>query len=143
MNKDSRGWPNYVLRGRIRTSTLALVLAFLLVWWLYDVNQPESTSQPKGPETQVVPPGFVPDPNYTWVPRTDVQPRRTYTPTTPTPTPTTPTETTDTTSPTSPTPPTDTTSGSPTTTTPAPPGAPPASPSPAIPGPGPSPTPSR
>ena len=41
----------------------------------------------------MVPPGFVPDPNYTWVPRSRVQappPTATYTPTpTPTPPPTT------------------------------------------------------
>ncbi len=109
MTKDNRGWPAYILSGRLRTSTVALIVAFLLVWWIYEANQPEP-APPQAPETQVVPPGFVPDPNYTWVPRTNVwQPTETTTPT-PTPT-TTETETTS---------PTDTTTSGPPTTSPTP-----------------------
>lgn len=77
---EDRRWPRYVFGGRMRTSTAALILAFLVVWWVYDANRPEPA--PKAPPTQVVPPGFVPDPNYTWVPRTRVQPpANTYVPT--------------------------------------------------------------
>jgi hypothetical protein len=64
-------WPNYVFGGRLRTSTLGLIILFLLVWWVYDTYRPEPA--PKPPAQQVVPPGFVPDPNYTWVPRSRVQ----------------------------------------------------------------------
>ncbi len=72
----------------MRTSTLVLIIAFFAVWWLYDTYRPEPA--PKPPPQQVVPPGFVPDPNYTWVPRSQVrQPPATVT-YTPTPTSTTP-----------------------------------------------------
>ncbi|OBG76355.1 MULTISPECIES: hypothetical protein [unclassified Mycobacterium] len=87
---SEKSWPAYMLGGRIRTSTLVLVIAFLAVWWTYDHYRPEV--EPKPPAPQVVPPGFVPDPNYTWVPRTRVQPPQpsvTYTPR-PTPTSTVP-----------------------------------------------------
>jgi hypothetical protein len=89
-NADSgRHWPGYLFGGRVRTSTLALVVVFLLAWWTYDTYRPP----PNPPEApQVVPPGFVPDPNYTWVPRTRLQqPPVTVTETiTPTPTTTEP-----------------------------------------------------
>jgi cell division transport system ATP-binding protein len=86
-----RRWPGYIFGGRVRTSTFALIVAFLAVWWLYDAYRPEPV--PKPPPPQVVPPGFVPDPNYTWVPRSRVQqpPTATFTPT---PTTTVPTTTT-------------------------------------------------
>ncbi|SRX96245.1 hypothetical protein MSP7336_04522 [Mycobacterium shimoidei] len=64
-----RGWPGYLFGGRVRTSTVVLIAAFCAVWWTYDTYKPE----PPPPAPQVVPPGFVPDPNYTWVPRTRVQ----------------------------------------------------------------------
>jgi hypothetical protein len=81
---EERRWPNYVLGGRFRTSTLALIVAFLLVWWLYDTYRPHQPTNSGPPPAQVVPPGFVPDPNYTWVPRTRVEepPTTTFTPTT-------------------------------------------------------------
>lgn len=86
----NRHWPGYILGGRIRTSTLVLVIAFLAVWWTYDTYRPpEHPSVPSAP--QVVPPGFVPDPNYTWVPRSQVQPPPNYY--TPRPTTTVPTTT--------------------------------------------------
>ena len=90
-----RGWPQYLFGGHLRTSTLVLVIAFLAVWWVYDDHQQSIKSNPKTtqvPATQIVPPGFVPDPNYTWVPRTRVQeptPTATETPTTTPPPPTT------------------------------------------------------
>jgi hypothetical protein len=125
--REGRGWPSYILWGRLRTSTAALLIAFFGIWWLYETYQPPGQA-PEAPATQVVPPGFIPDPSYTWVPRTDVRRRATTTTTTPE-------TTTETTSPTSPTEPTspEATPTPPTspTTTPAPaPGAPPTPPSP-------------
>jgi hypothetical protein len=91
-----KSWPSYMFGGRIRTSTLLLIVVFLAVWWVYDTYRPEAA--PKPPAPQVVPPGFVPDPNYTWVPRSRVQePTATFTPTpitTVPPTTTVPTTTT-------------------------------------------------
>jgi hypothetical protein len=94
-----RGWPNYMFGGHVRTSTLVLVITFLAVWWVYDDHQQSIKSNTKTtqvPATQIVPPGFVPDPDYTWVPRTQVQePTATETPTpTPTTTPSPPPTTT-------------------------------------------------
>jgi len=88
--------------GRMRGSTIVLIVAFLALFWVYHNVEPRPT---EAPTTAVVPPGFVPDPNYTWVPRTNV--RRPKEPETTTPTTTSPTEATtspgETTSPTSPT----------------------------------------
>lgn len=95
-----RGWPAYLFGGRVRTSTAVLVIAFLAAWWVYADHAQSTKSTNKTtqvPATQVVPPGFVPDPNYTWVPRTRVQAPPTTT--TPTPTTTTPPLTTTTTPP--------------------------------------------
>lgn len=91
---EDRHWPAYLFWGRMRTSTAALLIAFIFTWWLYDTYQP--APQPAAPAQQVVPPGFVPDPEYTWVPRTYVEtPRATTRTTTTTPTTTEPTETTE------------------------------------------------
>jgi hypothetical protein len=89
--------------GRMRVSTMALIVAFIVLFWVQQTFQPEPAAT-ETPPTAVVPPGFVPDPDYTWVPRTNVreQPRMTTTTTTPTPTTTT-TSPSETTSPTSPT----------------------------------------
>lgn len=101
---DQRAWPRYMPGGRVRTSTVGLLVAFVALFWLYQVYEPP----PQNPTQQVVPPGFVPDPDYTWVPRTQVEapvttrPPRTSTTTTTAPTTTSPTET-PTTTPTSPT----------------------------------------
>ncbi|MET0756944.1 MAG: hypothetical protein ABWY39_02910 [Mycobacterium sp.] len=106
-NDDGGRRPGHIL-GRVRTSTAALIVAFIALFWVYQAVQPE----PVGSDapTQVVPPGFVPDPNYTWVPRTNVrrprEPVVTTTPTTTTETTTTSPGETTTTSPTSPTEPT-------------------------------------
>jgi hypothetical protein len=98
----NRHWPGYLLGGRIRTSTLVLIIVFIAVWWTYDTYRPPA--KPGQPPVQVVPPGFVPDPNYTWVPRTRVQqPPPTYYTPTPTPTTTVPTTTPPTTTTTTPT----------------------------------------
>lgn len=132
-----RGWPSYLFGGRVRTSTVVLIVAFCAVWWTYDTYKPPPEPPPSPP--QVVPPGFVPDPNYTWVPRSRLQqPPSTVTVTPPSPT-VTPTTTT-------PTPPTTTT-----TTTPPPPfqlpvlpppfGPPPETSTPPPPAPGPAPAP--
>jgi hypothetical protein len=135
-DESNRHWPEYI-GGRVRTSTLVLVLAFLSLWWVYSEYRPPEQSHDVPPSTQVVPPGFVPDPNYTWVPRSKVQePPPTSTPT---PTPTTPTATT------TPTPPPllppivlPPPFGPPPSTTPPPPGSAPApsppSPPPLVPG---------
>ena len=104
---DGGGRPGHIL-GRVRTSTAALIVAFIALFWVYQAVQPEPVGSDE--PTQVVPPGFVPDPNYTWVPRTNVRrPKETITTTTPTTTTTetttpSPTETTSPTSPTEPTP---------------------------------------
>ncbi|OBK85315.1 hypothetical protein [Mycobacterium sp. 1165178.9] len=81
-------WPKHILGGRLRTSTFVLIVAFFAVWWVYDTYRPEPA--PKPPAQQVVPPGFVPDPNYTWVPRSRVQVPPATVPDTPTPTSTPP-----------------------------------------------------
>ena len=87
--------------GRVRLSTVALVLAFIALFWVNQNYQPDPPAATVDPAQQVVPPGFVPDPNYTWVPRTNVRPRE---PEYPTPPPrTTPTTTTTTTTPRRPT----------------------------------------
>lgn len=84
-------WPAQLFNGRVRTSTVLLIIAFVLVWWVYDTYRTQPTP-PAAP--QVVPPGFIPDPAYTWVPRTRVQQ--------PTTTVETPAPTTETTTPTEP-----------------------------------------
>jgi hypothetical protein len=86
-------WPSYMFGGRIRTSTLVLIVAFFATWWSYNTYRPHPPPQVA---PQVVPPGYVPDPNYTWVPRTRVQEPTYDTPTTTvtTPPPTTPPTTT-------------------------------------------------
>ncbi|WP_235892639.1 hypothetical protein [Mycolicibacterium hodleri] len=114
--RDDHGWPGYIINGRIRTSTAALIVAFFVIAWLHNTYQPAASTAPE--TAQVVPPGFMPDPAYTWVPRTNVrtQPRSAETtPTTPTTTSTTETSPTETTSPTDTTGPT--TSGPSTATT--------------------------
>ena len=115
-DEENRGWPAYLLSGRMRTSTFILLLAFLGTSWLYNTYKPAEV--PTEPTNQVVPPGFVPDPEYTWVPRTNVAPVPATTRTT------SPTTTTTTTSPATTTEPTETTApGEPTdTTTPGPAG---------------------
>lgn len=100
--------------GRVRVSTAVLTVAFIVLFWVQQTFQPSPAPEP--PRPAVVPPGFVPDPNYTWVPRTQVRPKEpVYTTTTTTPTTTTTTTTTpppeDTT-----TSPTEETSPTPTTT---------------------------
>lgn len=66
----------FLTSGRIRTSTVGITLVLLAAWWAYDTYQHSTaaTSDPNQPPvTQVVPPGFVPDPSYTWVPRARLQ----------------------------------------------------------------------
>jgi len=87
-SKESRIWPRFMLWGKVRTSTVVLMVAFAGFWWIYENYRPTNDAPP--PATQVVPPGFIPDPSYTWVPRTDVQSN---------PTSTAPTITSETTSP--------------------------------------------
>ncbi|HZC12115.1 MAG TPA: hypothetical protein VE485_19135, partial [Mycobacterium sp.] len=31
-----RGWPGYLFGGRVRTSTVVLILAFAASWWVYN-----------------------------------------------------------------------------------------------------------
>jgi cytoskeletal protein RodZ len=95
--------------GRARVSTLVLIVAFLALFWVYHNVEPQPAATQE-PTPAVVPPGFIPDPNYTWVPRTNVRrPKEPEYTTTTTQTTTSPTETTTTspgeitTSPTSPT----------------------------------------
>jgi hypothetical protein len=137
--------------GRMRVSTVILIVAFFALFWVYHNFEPRPTAPPP-PPTAVVPPGFVPDPNYTWVPRTNVrrpkEPEVATTTTTTTTTTTSPTETTSPTSPTETTSPTSPTVSTPTTTLVDPDGQGPLPPltlpvlvPPALPGPGPTPTP--
>ncbi len=75
--------------GGMRVSTLVLMVAFLALFWVYHNFEP--TPPPPPPAPAVVPPGFVPDPNYTWVPRTNVRrPKEPVTTTTTTTTTTVP-----------------------------------------------------
>ena len=83
--REGKTWPGYVLGGRLRTSTLVLIVAFIGCGWLYQNYETNPEPLQQVPASEVVPPGFIPDPSYTWVPRTDVQ-RHTSTPTTTTPT---------------------------------------------------------
>ncbi|WIM87996.1 hypothetical protein PT015_00175 [Candidatus Mycobacterium wuenschmannii] len=70
-NRDTdKHWPNYMFGGRVRTSTLVLIVLFFATWWTYNTYRPHP---PPPAAPAVVPPGYVPDPNYTWVPRTRVQ----------------------------------------------------------------------
>ncbi len=87
---EKRRWPSYMFGGRMRTSTLVLIVAFLAVWWVYSAYRPQEPAHGGPPATQVVPPGFVPDPNYTWVPRSRVQQPPATVTVTPTPTSTEP-----------------------------------------------------
>jgi hypothetical protein len=111
--------------GRMRVSTVVLIVAFVALFWVYHNFEPRPAA-PEAPPTAVVPPGFVPDPNYTWVPRTNVRrPKETLTTETTPPTTTSSTETTttspgETTSPTSPTESTPTTTSPGETTSPTP-----------------------
>jgi cytoskeletal protein RodZ len=84
-------WFKAKLGGRFRVSTLVLIVAFVALFWVQQTFEPEPAA-PEQPASAVVPPGFVPDPNYTWVPRTQV--RRPTEPEYTTTTTTTPTTTT-------------------------------------------------
>ena len=84
--RQGRTWPGYLLGGRVRTSTVVLLIAFFATWWLFDTYQPAPAPPEQVPAPEVVPPGFIPDPAYTWAPRSDVQSRP---PATSTTTPTT------------------------------------------------------
>ena len=98
--REGKTWPRFVLGGRMRTSTLALIIAFIGIGWLYETYEPPAAPPEQVPATEVVPPGFIPDPAYTWAPRTDVQrrpPTDTSTETTPSTTPPSTTETSPTT----------------------------------------------
>lgn len=127
-SREDRTWPAYLFGGRLRTSTLALIVAFVAIWWLCETYEPPAEPPPQVPATEVVPPGFVPDPAYTWAPRTNFQQ-----PTTTTTTTATTPATTTTTSPSVEETPPPATSGEPTspTTTPVPPPSAPATLTPA------------
>lgn len=99
--KEGRRWPGYILWGRVRTSTVALIIVFIGCWWLYETYD-TGPDPSQVPASNVVPPGFIPDPAYTWVPRTDVQ-RPDLSTTTMETTPTTPTTSTTPTTATTPT----------------------------------------
>ena len=53
----------HLLGGRIRTSTVVLLVAFVLTWWAYDTYRPEPAPH-QVPAREVVPPGYVPDPLF-------------------------------------------------------------------------------
>jgi hypothetical protein len=81
--REGRGWPGFLFGGRVRTSTVALLIAFFATWWIFETYQPAPAPPEQVPANEIVPPGCIPDPAYTWAPRTDVQ-QRPPTPTTPT-----------------------------------------------------------
>ena len=58
--------------GRIRMSTVVLLAVFCLLLWVQQTF-PSERATDEAPAPAVVPPGFVPDPDYTWVPRTNVR----------------------------------------------------------------------
>ena len=87
--REGRTFPAYLFGGRLRTSTLALIVAFAAIWWLYEAYEPAAEPPPQVPASEVVPPGFIPDPAYTWAPRTDFQRQTPTTATTTTTTTTT------------------------------------------------------
>lgn len=93
--KPDRHSRAYLFGRRMRLSTFGLLVAFIALYWVYQNFEPPAPAPP-APANQVVPPGFVPDPDYTWVPRTNVAPRQPEVTTT---TPTTTTTTTTTTTP--------------------------------------------
>lgn len=80
--REGRNWPGYLFGGRLRTSTAVLLTVFCAAWWVYQTYDADPAPPTQVPASEVVPPGFVPDPNYTWAPRTDVQSRSSATPTT-------------------------------------------------------------
>jgi hypothetical protein len=101
---EEKRWPKYVFRGRLRTSTLALLVAFIALLW---IQAHEQTGTSSSKTTTVAPPpppgytfdnrsggnrGYVPDPksDYTLVPRTQLQPPSTTAPPPPTTTTTSP-----------------------------------------------------
>ena len=84
--REGKTWPAYILGGRLRTSTLVLLIAFIGIGWLYHNYEPPARIPQQVPASEVVPPGFIPDPAYTWAPRTAVQ-RQTIAPTPTTSTP--------------------------------------------------------
>lgn len=88
--REGRSWPGYMFGGRLRTSTAAMLIVFCSALWLYHSYDPDPVPPTQIPATEVVPPGFIPDPAYTWAPRTDVQRRSPTTTTSPTTTETTP-----------------------------------------------------
>ena len=53
-SREGRGWPGYILGGRLRTSTAALLIAFCAIWWLYETYEPAPTPQ-QVPASEVVP----------------------------------------------------------------------------------------
>src|SRR6201987_233678 len=87
-----RAWPGYLFGGHMRTSTLVLIIAFAALGWVYSDHEhaKSSSTTTQVPATEVVPPGYVPDPNYTWVPRSRVQEPPTTVTVTETPTTTPP-----------------------------------------------------
>lgn len=84
--------------GQFRVSTIVLTVLFLALFWVQQNVEPQPAAPPE-PTPAVVPPGFVPDPNYTWVPRTQVRRPKEPAYTTTTTTTTTPPTTTETTTP--------------------------------------------
>ena len=70
------GWPKATARRRIRTSTVGARSSRSSRCSGCSRHLPARRRHPRRRRPQVVPPGFVPDPNYTWVPRTNVQTAR-------------------------------------------------------------------
>ena len=44
--REGRTFPAYLFGGRLRTSTLALIVAFAAIWWLYEAYEPAAEPPP-------------------------------------------------------------------------------------------------
>ena len=40
-DEADRSWPRHMLGGRVRTSTIVLIVVFLAMWWTYDTYKPQ------------------------------------------------------------------------------------------------------
>ena len=52
--REGRSWPGFLLGGRVRTSTVVLLIAFFATWWLFDTYQPAPAPPEQVPATEVV-----------------------------------------------------------------------------------------
>ena len=46
--REGRGWPGFLFGGRVRTSTVALLIAFFATWWIFETYQPAPAPPGRG-----------------------------------------------------------------------------------------------